>query len=264
MRNVISDLRYTVRLLVKSPGFAITAVLILGFGIGVNTAIFSLINAVILKPLPFPEPGQLVQINQPYQNDAFEGVDYPDYIDIAAAQHTLTSLAVVTHAGLDLTGDGEPQHVSVQFVSASLFKVSGLRVVVGRVFTDAEDIPHGPLLAVLSERFWRTRFNADPQILGKNLTLGDNSFQVIGVVPAQVSDWGPPGDDVYVPANAVAPVGFFGNNRGYPLELRDRHYFSCVGRLKPGFTLSRAQADLDLIRRDLLRRYPETSQGYGI
>ena len=264
MRGLVQSLRYTLRVLLKSPGFTITAVLILGFGIGVNTAIFSLINAVILKPLPFPESGQLVQINQPYQNDAFVGVDYPDYIDIAAAQHTLTSLAVVTHAGLDLTGDGEPQHVSVQFVSASLFKVSGLGVVVGRVFTDAEDIPHGPLLAVLSERFWRTRFNADPQILGKNLTLGDNSFQVIGVVPAQVSDWGPPGDDVYVPANAVAPVGFFGNNRGYPLELRDRHYFSCVGRLKPGFTLSRAQADLDLIRRDLLRRYPETSQGYGI
>jgi putative ABC transport system permease protein len=87
---------------------------------------------------------------------------------------------------------------------------------------------------------------------------------VIGVVPTQVSDWGPPGVDVYVPANAVAPVGFFGNNRGYPLELRDRHYFFCVGRLKPGLTLSQAQADLDVIHRDLLRRYPETTQGYGL
>jgi predicted permease len=264
MRDLLGSLRCTIRLLLKSPGFTITAVLILGFGIGTNTAIFGLINAVILKPLPFPEPSQLVQISQPYQSDPFEGVDYPDYVDIAAAQHTFTSLAVVTHFGLDLTGSGQPQHVSVQFVSPSLFKVTELRVIIGRVFTDAEDVPHGPLLAVLSEHFWRTRFSADPQIVGKNITLGDNSFEVIGVVPAQVSDWGPPGVDVYVPANAVAPVGFFGNNRGYPLELRDRHYFLCVGRLKPGLTLSQAQADLDVIHNDLLRRYPETTQGYGL
>src|ERR1700740_67796 len=98
MRNVISQLRYTIRLLAKSPGFTITAVLILGFGIGVNTAIFSLINAVILKPLPFPEPSQLIQISQPSQNDPFEEVDYPDYVDIDRAQHTFASLAVVTHA----------------------------------------------------------------------------------------------------------------------------------------------------------------------
>jgi putative ABC transport system permease protein len=87
---------------------------------------------------------------------------------------------------------------------------------------------------------------------------------VIGVVPAQVNDLGPPGVDVYVPANAVAPVGFFGNDRGYPLALRDRHYFYRVGRLRPGFTLSQAQADLDVIHRDLVRRYPETTQGYGL
>jgi putative ABC transport system permease protein len=264
MRDLLGSLRYNIRLLVKSPGFAITAVLILGFGIGVNAAIFSLINAVILKPLPFPEPSQLVQIIEPYQNDRFARVDYPDYVEIAAAQHAFASLAVQTGTNLDLTGSGEPQQLSVAFVSASLFKVSGLPVIIGRVFTDAEDVPSGPLLAVLSEHLWRTRFNADPEIVGKNITLGDNSFQVIGVVPAQVSDWGLPVLDVYVPANAVAPVGFFGNNRGYPLELRDLHSFLCIGRLKPGFTLSQAQADLDVIHHDLLRRYPEATQGYGL
>jgi predicted permease len=264
MRSLISNLRYTIRLLFKSVGFTITALLILGFGIGVNTAIFSLINAVILKPLPFPEPNQLIQISQPYQNDPFAWVDYPDYLDIAAAQHAFSSLALVAWSTLDLSGSGEAQQIHVAFVSPSLFKVSGLRVIIGRVFTDAEDVPDGPLLVVLSEQFWRTRFNADPKIVGKNITLGDNSFQVIGVVPAQVRDWGPPGAVVYVPANAVAPVGIFGNNRGYPLELRDLHYFSCVGRLRPGFTLSQAQADLDVIHSDLLRRYPETTQGYGL
>jgi hypothetical protein len=129
MRDLLGSLRYNTRLLVKSPGFAITAVLILGFGIGLSRAIFSLIDAVILKPLPFPEPSQLVQISQPYQSNPFEGVDYPDYVDIAAAQHAFTSLAVVTHFGLDLIGSGEPQHVSVEFVSPSLFKVTKLRVI---------------------------------------------------------------------------------------------------------------------------------------
>jgi predicted permease len=264
MRGLSGSLRYSARLLLKSPGFTVTVVLILGFGIGVNTAIFGLINAVILKPLPFPEPGQLVQISQPYQNDPFGNVDYPDYVDIAASQHAFSSVAAVCWASLALSGSGEAQQVHVAFVSPSLFKVTGLRVIIGRVFTDAEDVPGGPLLVVLSEHFWRTRFNSDPGIVGKSITLGDNSFQVIGVVPAQVRDWGPPGAVVYAPANAVAPTGLFGNNRGYPLELRDLHYFSSVGRLKHGFTLGQAQADLDVIHRDLLRRYPETTQGYGL
>jgi hypothetical protein len=124
MRDLFGVLRYTARLLLKSPGFAITAVLILGFGIGVNTAIFSVINAVILKPLPFREPSRLVQITEPYQNDPFAGVDYPDYVDIAAVQHAFSSLAVVTWASLDLSGSGKAQQIHVVFVSASLFKVS--------------------------------------------------------------------------------------------------------------------------------------------
>jgi predicted permease len=111
---------------------------------------------------------------------------------------------------------------------------------------------------------WRSRFNADREIVGKNITLGDNSFQVIGVVPAQVDDWGPPGVDVYVPTNTVALVGIFGPNHDHPLEMRDLHYFYCVGRLKPGFTLSQAQADLDVIHRDLVSRYPETTKDYGL
>jgi putative ABC transport system permease protein len=239
-------------------------VLIFGFGIGINTAISSLIDAVFLKPLPFPEPNQLVQISQPYQNDPFVGVDYPDYIDIVRAQHTFESLAVIASSDLDLTARGEARHLRVHFVSASLFKISGIPVVIGRVFTDAEDVRNGPLLAVLSEHLWRSQFKADPEILGKSITLGDHSFQVIGVVPAQIGEWGPPGVDVYVPANAVAPAGIFGSNRGYALDLRDQHYFYSIGRLKPGFTLSEAQADLDVIHSDLLRRYPAVSQGYGL
>jgi hypothetical protein len=174
----------------KSPGFTVTAVLILGFGIGTNTAIFSLIDGVILKPLPYPNPDRLVQVCQPYQNDPLTFIDYPDYVDTVAAQHSFESLAVAHGDILALSGNGEPEDIQVHFVSPSIFKVSGLPTLLGRVFSDQEDIPNGPMLAVLSEHYWRTRFQSDPKIIGRNLTLSDHSFQVIGVVSTQVSDWG--------------------------------------------------------------------------
>jgi predicted permease len=260
----VRHLRYTLRLLLKSPGFTITAILILGFGIGANTAIFSLIDAVILKPLPFPEPERLVQICEPYQDHNFEGLDYPDYLDLAKAQHSFTALAVMFGGSLDLSGNGQPERLQADFVSASMFKVSGMDPLVGRVFTEQEDVPNGPFLAVLSEHCWRTRFHSDPSIIGKNLTLSENTFQVIGVVPIQPNDWGPPPADFYAPIHTLVPLGFVATNRGYPLELRDVHYYFCVGRLKPGVTLAQAQADLETIHKNLLVQYPDTNQGYGL
>jgi putative ABC transport system permease protein len=264
MDRLLSSLRYTIRLLLKSPGFAVTAVLILGFGIGINTAIFSLIDNVLLKPLPFPNPDRLVQITEPYQNDMGSNVDYPDYIDMARSQHTFDVIAVASYEGIDLSGDGKPEQMTVEFVSPSVFQVTGLPVVLGRVFTDQEDVRNGPLLVVLSEKCWRGRFHSDPNILGKNLTLGEHSFQVIGVVPRQATDWGPPGVDVYLPANTEAPLGRMPTQRGYPLDLRDVHRFPCYGRIKPGVTIAQAQTDLEIIHDNLLVRYPDTNQGYGI
>ena len=257
MRNVISDLRYTVRLLLKSPGFTTTAVLILGFGIGVNTAIFSLINAVILKPLQYPNPDRLVCVLEP-QDGRPMGFDYPGFVDTAATQHSFESLAVAYRDNIDLSGNGQPEHLEVDFASPSLFKVSGLSTVLGRVFSEQEDIPNGPLLAVLSEHFWRTRFQSDPKIIEKNLTLSGHSFQVIGVVPTQVCDWGPPSADVYVPANTIAALGYF------RLQARDIHRFLGVGRLKAGITVAEAQADLEVIHKNLLARYPDTNRGFGV
>jgi putative ABC transport system permease protein len=264
MRGLLESIRYTLRVLLKSPGFTITAILILGLGIGANTAIFSFIDAVVLKPLPYPEPDRLVVIYQPSESDPSTWIDYPDYVDMAAAQHTFESLAVATRDSLDLSGSGEPEHLQADFVSPSMFKVSGTSAILGRVFAEQEDIPNGPLLAVLSEHYWKTRFHADPNIIGKNLTLSDHSFQVIGVVPTQVNDWGPPGTDVYAPANTIATLGFFPNDRGYPLALRDLHFFFCIGRLKTGVSIAQAQADLETIHDNLLNRYPDSNRGYGL
>ncbi len=219
MLAMLSLLRYSLRQLFKSPGFTITAIVILGFSIGMSTAIFSLIDAVILKPLPFPDSERLVQVCEPHQNHPFSVFDYPDYVDMVAAQHTFESLALKKEVTVDLRTNGEAQRLEADFVSPSLFSVTGLPTILGRVFTEGEDIPNGPLVAVLSERCWRSRFQSDPNILGKNLILSDLSFQVIGIVPSQLDDWGPPGADVYLPVHTIVPFNFFGD----PFALRDTH-----------------------------------------
>jgi putative ABC transport system permease protein len=253
----MSPLRQTIRLLLKSPGFTITAVLILGFGIGANTAIFSLINTVLLKPLPYSRPERLVLVSMPYQNSSAEGVNYPDYLDITAAQTSFDSIAVDHSTSLDLTGSGETQRLWVNFVSPSLFTLTGRTGILGRTFNLQQDVPHGPSLAVISERFWKNHFNGDPEVIGKKLTLSEQSFEIIGVVPAQMDVWGEPPADVYLPVNATTLFS-------YPIYQRDYHIFSCYARLRDGVNITQAQAELETINNELIRRYPDTNKGYEI
>ena len=177
MDRLLPSLRYVIRLLLKSPGFTVTAILIIGFGIGVNAAIFSLIDSVLLQPLPFPQANRLVKIDMPHGNASRGALDYLDYLDIRAAQRSFDSLCVSDVEFLDLRGPANPERLSVSFVSNGLFNLSGRPFILGRSFTDQEDAPHGPLVAVLSERFWRSHFNADPGIIGKNVTLSDHGRQ---------------------------------------------------------------------------------------
>ena len=255
MQCFLQNLRYTARLLLKSPGFTITAILVLGFGIGVNTAIFSLINAVLIKPLPYSQPDRLVKIEMPHRGEAAGGLDYPDYREICASQHSFDWLAARFGDFLDLSGIGSAERLKVDFVSPSMFKVTGKPFILGRPFTEKEDIPHGPQVAVLSERFWRTRFNSDPHVIGRSLTLSDQSFQVIGVVPAQVDDWHPPHTDIYLPINTVTIFGYF-------LYKRDSRWVGFFGRLKNGINLTQAQQDVDVIFSNIASQYPDTDKGY--
>jgi hypothetical protein len=158
MRSLISHLRCTIRLLLKSPGFTVTAVLILGLGIGLNTAIFSLINAVILKPLPFPRAERLAALSMPYQNIEDMPFDYPDYEDIRAAQHSFKELATFMTFDGNLIGRGAAERLDGAFVSASMFDLSERPFLVGRPFTRDEDRAGERLVVVLSEKFWRTHF----------------------------------------------------------------------------------------------------------
>jgi predicted permease len=258
---MLSLLRYSVRQLRKSPGFTVTAILILGFSIGLSTAIFSLIDAVILKPLPFPNSERLLEVCEPYQHHPFSVFDYPDYVDMAAAQHTFDSLALKVERTVDLRTNGEVQLLEADFVSPSLFRVTGLPVILGRVFTEKEDIPNGPLVAVLSERCWRSRFQSDPNIIGKNVILSDLSLEVIGIVPSQMEDWGPPGVDVYLPIHTIATFHFLGSE---VFTNRGNHLFACFGRLKAGVSVSEGEADLKTIQNNLLIHYPGVNQGRSL
>jgi putative ABC transport system permease protein len=253
MRSLISHLRYSIRLLLKSPGFTITAVLILGFGIGLNTAIFSLINAVILKPLPFSSPEQLVQLFMPFQNVDDMPFDYPDYEDIKAAQRSFQELATFTPDDMNLTGRGTVERIEGAFVSPEMFAITGHGFLLGRPFTKDEDKLGGSHIVVLSEKFWRSHFNADRGVIGTTLTISGRALEVIGVAPAQAFEsWS---SDVYLPIHLM---------RGTEFNARDRHYFECLGRLKPGVTLSQAQADVESIHRDLMNLYPTTDKDYRI
>ncbi|MFY9989211.1 MAG: ABC transporter permease [Chthoniobacterales bacterium] len=261
----MSALRHTLRLLLKSPGFTITAVLILGFGIGTNTAVFSLISTVLLNPLPFPQADRLVQIFQSrttisvLDRSDWGGVSYPDYLDLRDSQKTLDNIAVEYWDYLDLGTRQLPQRLTAIYASPSLFKVSNLPFVLGRPFIDAEDKTGGPLVAVLSEALWRDHFNADPHVIGQNIILSGESFQVVGVCPRQVEDVSTPSDDaIYVPIHVSEYFGGPWTNK------RDSHSLLCFGRLQQAATSVQANADLNVIQSNLDARYPDANKNYII
>jgi putative ABC transport system permease protein len=259
MDRLLLSLRYTIRLLLKSPGFTVTAILILGFGIGMNTAMFSLIQTVVVNALPFPNSDRLVHVSQPRENDRYWSlISYPDYVDISRSNHSFDVLALSGWDFLDLSSGPVPERLTAIYATPSLFQLTNLPFLLGRPFTADEDKSGGPLLVVLSESLWRNRFNADSNIIGKNLILSGLSFQVIGICPRQAEDVStPPGDTLYVPRH-VSEV--FGDQ----LDKRDRHNRFCMGRLKKGVTLSQAQAELGVIQTNLAACYPDAEKGYGI
>jgi putative ABC transport system permease protein len=255
MRSIISHLRYTIRLLLKTPGFTITAILIFGLGIGANTTIFSLVNGELLKPLPYPHPERLVRLFQPFQNFDQWPLSYPDYLDFSANQHTFDTLAVYRQEDFNLSGRGEPERISGLYVSGAFFSLLGRPFLLGRSFGEAEQKPDAPGVVVISEHLWRSRFHSDAGLIGADLSLNGKRFQVIGVTPAQGNEAMPV--ELYIPLAQSPGYG------GMATTVRGNHNYSCIGRLKEGVDLRAAQADLEVIRRNLATRYPET-KGFGI
>jgi hypothetical protein len=257
MDGFFQAVRQTIRLLAKSPGFSVTAVLVIGFGIGSNTAVFTLIDSVALSPLPFPNPDQLVEVSVVRSNNPFDALCYPDFIDLQREQRAFDQLAVSFADQVDMTGHGAAERLLVNLVSSSLFKVTGRPFLLGRPFSDAEDRQGGPKVAVISEHLWQTGFQGDPDIMGKILTLGEQPFEVIGVCPTQVDDLNQRPSDVYLPSNAATISG-------YNLSARNELIWQIVGRLKAGVSRTQAQSDLARTYANLTVQFPETHNGRQI
>jgi putative ABC transport system permease protein len=257
MQTFLSDIRYAFRMIAKQPGFAALAILAFALGIGANVAIFSVVNAVLLRPLPYPNSERLINIRE--RTPTFPGgsVSYPNFLDWRASQHTFTDLALFRRESYNLSGEKggtAPERIGGCRVTANFLTVLGVPPQLGRDFTEADDVPHGPKVALISDKMWRQRFGASREVLGQHLLVDGVSYEIIGVLQSIVRVPLSRRAEIYVP---------LGDVRTEPgVLLRDNHPgFSTLGRLKPGVLLEQAHADLDTVAVALEKKYPESNTG---
>jgi predicted permease len=255
MRDLLHDLRFAVRSLIRAPSFALVVVLTLGLGIGANTAIFSVVDGVLLRPLPYGNPDRLVRV---WENDRLRGtrqewLSLPDYFDVLERNRVFQEMTTWFRAQVTLTGpDNEPQRVTSATASHTLFPVLGVAPAMGRAFSEEEGRPGGERVVVVSHRFWVSRFGGDEQVVGKTIVLDDVAFQVIGVMPA---GFGFPAPDI---------------DLWRPLQLgptsapRGNHNFRVLARLASGVTIARANEDVTAIAAALEEEYADDNLGRGM
>lgn len=238
----MNDLRFALRQLRKSPGFTLIAVLTLALGIGANSAIFSVVNGVLLRPLPYPQPERLVTLKSQQSS--------PELADVAAQSKSFESIGAVGVQAADYAGGAEPIQLEVGLVAGDFFRVLGMRAALGRTLTAEDDRFGGPHDAVLSHELWQRQFAGDSGVLGRNITLAGQSYTVVGVLPA---DFRSPGG----PLDAFVPVHVF-----YPLAAKSRgaHLLRVYARLRPGLTIAAAQSEMRVIDQRLARANPDENK----
>jgi len=256
METLWQDLRYGSRMLAKNPGFTAVAVVTLALGIGANSSIFSLINAVLLRPLPFKEPDRLVMIweRRASSNDANLPVSGHEFVGWRDHSDSFEKMAIIEPSGFNLTGAGDPTAIAALKVSADFFSVLDVTALLGRTFSPGEDQLGKNPIAILNAGFWKTRFGSDPDIVGKTVTLSDQKYTVIGVMQRRcVGAWGNSDPDVWLPIDLPAEARRVG-----------KHGNTVIGRLKPDVTLDQAQADLAQVAGQLEQQYPNTNVGHAV
>lgn len=268
---VIQDLRYAVRTLLKNPAFTAVAVITLGIGIGANTAVFSVINTVLLRPLPYDQPEQLTVIWTNFGRDLPQNwISGPEYVEMLEFNTTFEDIAVALPSSANLTGDGNPEQISAGIASANLFSVLRVQPAMGRLFIAEDDRPGAEFVAVISDGFWQRRFGGDPSIVGRTIELDGDPYTVIGVLPPGFEILHP---DAQFPAEidawiALLPAysGFFGRPITYAEMSRGSHGMRGFGRLKPGVTLAQARADMDAVANAMQERTPDyyAFEGWGL
>ena len=249
---MFKDIRYGVRMLLKKPGFTVVVVLTLALGIGANAAIFSVVKGVLLNPLPYRNPDQLVTFHQSKPNFDTGAIPYLNFVDLQRENQTFSTMAVSRSAGFTLIGVGDAERVRARMVTADFFAVYGIQPTHGRNFTVEDDRQGADPVTIISERLWSRKFNSAADLVGKSITLDDRSYRVIGITPGTSRE---SVTDVFVPLGAWNVPML--KNRGSALGLHG------VGRLKPGVTVEQANADLNRIMAALAEAYPANNKGHG-
>lgn len=254
MGAFLQDLRYGIRMLAKSPGFTAVAVLTLALGIGANTSIFSVVNAVLLRPLPFRDSGRLMVLSETNERQPHVSVSYPNFFDWRQQNHVFEDMASFQPRDFNLAGVSEPESIGGAAVSSSLLRTLGIKGILGRDFLPDEDKKGAEPVVMLSYGLWQRRFGGEASAVGKTLTLDGKPFTIIGVLPPQFM--------LYEEAQVYTPIGVW-----MDADMMDRgahNDTSVVARLKPGVTMPQAQADMDTIARQLEQQYPTTNKGYRV
>jgi len=255
MAALVGDVRYALRGLGRSPGFAVAVVAMLSLGIGANTVVFSIADAAIWKPLPYADAGRLVslaEINAQQPGEPFE-VSYPNYLDWRERAASFSGLSAWMAGDATLTGEGEPARVSAAFASPDLLDVLGLPPALGRFLQPEENRPGAPGRAVLGYGLWKRKFGSDPSVVGRSVTLDGVSSLVVGIAPASLRL--PSGEvDVLVPLGPAIE----------PMRLRSIHVLSVVGRLRAGVDLQAARQELTNLARRIQQDDPGADPGHGI
>ena len=253
MSDLLPDIRYTLRLLGKSPGYTLVVMLVLGIGIGANTALFSVVDTVLLRPLAYPQADRLMVLLERDRERVTGSASLPNYLDWRAGQHSFTDLALARSDQFNLSAPAQaPERVSGATITANYLDVMGVRPILGRNLTEAEDTPGGPAAVLVGDALWRRRFGADPAVLGRRLLLDGVSREIIGVLPPTV--------DFPRRAEVFVPLGDLRQNKDY-VNRGEHNGFRTLGRLKPGVTLAQAREDLNNIAAELERRYPDDDAG---
>jgi putative ABC transport system permease protein len=242
------DFRFALRTLAKSPLHATTVILILALGIGANTAIFSLIQSVLLNPLPYPDSDRIVLLNQRHQQERSTPFSWPNYQDVRAASRSFASMGLYQRGTFTLTGRGAAQQTPGAAVEADFFRVLGLAPLLGRTFTADEDQPGGPAVVVLRETLWRQKFNADPAVIGQLAVLGGTPHTIIGVLPDAVIS--PTRAELWVPIGPRTAATNWQSRRNQPGIF-------ALARLKEGVTVEQAEAELRQIGLQLRAAHPQ-------
>jgi len=257
MTGLLQDLRYAVRQFGKVPGLAAVVVITIALGIGANTALFSVVNGVLLNPLPYPHPEQLVALRESKANFEFGTIPYLTFRDWQKNNRTFTSMAVWRGNAFSLTGTGEAEQVFGEFISSDFFPILGTKPLLGRTFAMGEDEIGAAPIALISEGLWRRKFEAERDIVGKGITLDGKSYAIVGVIPASLHFFsaGSTVREVFV------PIGQWTNNlltsRSAGLGING------IGRLKPGVTIEQARADMANVTSNLAEAYPDANKGTG-